>query len=154
MRKIKFAALIVVIFAADFLSKATARDCHVIYKNSGISFGFLQSGKNYPILFLNFAVAVMLLGFAIYFAERHKDSVMATGSVVMFAGSLGNFCDRLLHGAVTDWIYLPFSNLLFRGGLWLNIADFAIIAGFCYIAFMFVIPQILRTRKQIMKKQR
>lgn len=148
MRKIKFAVLIVLIFAADFLSKSAARACHGAYKNSGISFGILQSCNNLPILFLNFAVLVMLLGFVIYFEGKPKSGTMATGSAVMFAGSLGNFCDRLLHGSVTDWIYFPFSNLLFRRGLWLNIADFAIIAGFCYIVLMFVIPQILEKRKR------
>jgi len=133
MEKAKFLAAAIAVFATDFISKIAVRKSSMqIAQNSGISFGLLSSGSATAILLLNFAVALFLLFIGLVFAGKRNNTALY-GAALMFGGCLGNLCDRLLFAQVTDWIAVPFSKLLFSNGLVLNIADFAIIAGFCLI---------------------
>jgi len=133
MEKTKFSAVTIAVFAADVISKIAAKkSCIQISHNSGISFGLLSSSSVKGILFLNLAVALLLLLIGLYFAKKRNQTAVY-GTALMLGGCLGNLCDRLFFAQVTDWIAIPFSKLLFSNGLVLNIADLAIIAGFCLI---------------------
>tara|TARA_R110002072_G_scaffold92854_4_gene206288 strand:- start:2521 stop:3024 length:504 start_codon:yes stop_codon:yes gene_type:complete len=92
--------------------------------NVGISFGlFPASTLLLRIIFIVFSVAVSLyLGSWIWRAERRLRAI-ACGMII--GGALGNALDRVLHGAVAD--FLDFSGLYFP---WVfNIADAGISVG-------------------------
>lgn len=133
MKKAKFLAAATAVFTTDLISKIVVRKSSMqIAQNSGISFGLLGSGSATAILLLNFAAALFLLFIGLCFAGKRNNTALY-GTALMLGGCLGNLCDRFLFARVTDWITVPFSKLLFSNGLMLNIADFAIIAGFCLI---------------------
>lgn len=101
-----------------------------ISQNNGISFGLLKNSSSSVILLLNCFVALFLAEMGLFIGKNYGETAMY-GAALMLGGCLGNFCDRLFLGQVTDWIYVPYSKIFFSDGLMLNIADFAVIFGFC-----------------------
>lgn len=92
--------------------------------NVGISFGlFPASNLIQRIVFIAFSVAVSAyLGSWVWRSTRRLQAV-ACGMII--GGALGNALDRVLHGAVAD--FLDFSGLYFP---WVfNVADAAISVG-------------------------
>jgi len=120
-------------FAVDFISKKIVLASSMnVSQNSGISFGLLKNSSGSVILLLNCFAALFLLLIGLNFAKKSNKTAMY-GAALMFGGCAGNLCERLFSGGITDWIYIPFSTVLFNNGLMLNIADFAVIIGFCLI---------------------
>ena len=84
--------------------------------NTGVAFGFFQ-GTNW-IFSLIAAIVSVLLG--VYAKKLSQDHWLAWGLIL--GGAIGNLVDRLLFGAVTDFIRL---------GWWpsFNAADSALVIG-------------------------
>jgi signal peptidase II len=95
-------------------------------RNSGIAFGLFAGGGVLLIAFAVAALAVLLVFFA-----RHRDRPLVwlpTG--LLLGGAAGNLVDRVVEGAVTDFIDLP---------AWpaFNVADTAITVG--VLALLYVL---------------
>ena len=87
-------------------------------RNTGVAFGIFSGGGALVLAFTFLALAA-LLGYLALRPERHL-LWLPTGMLV--GGALGNLIDRVVHGAVIDFIKLP---------LWpaFNVADMSITFG-------------------------
>lgn len=103
--------------------------------NKGISFGLLNNGKAWQFMVIGagiFAVSLWLLSQFL----RAKNSFQSIYLGFILGGALGNLTDRVIHGAVVDFIdfYIKNLKILFyscRDWHWpaFNIADSAIVLG-------------------------
>jgi signal peptidase II len=87
-------------------------------RNKGVAFGFLSGGGTVVLVFTLVALAT-LLG---YFLLRPQRPWLWVPTGMLVGGAFGNLIDRLVNGAVTDFIKLP---------LWpaFNVADMSITLG-------------------------
>jgi signal peptidase II len=87
-------------------------------RNSGVAFGFFSGGGTLVLVFTLAALAA-LLG---YFLLRPTRRWLWIPTGLLLGGAIGNLIDRLVDGAVTDFIKLP---------LWpaFNVADISITLG-------------------------
>ena len=114
------------ILAQLFLPLCTVPGCDVTevlgpigfvrVENAGSAIGFAQ-GFDLWTLF----AAIGLLGVPVL-AKRSPDRPMLIGAALLASGALGNLLDRLLAGAVTDFIDIG-APIVF------NVADVALLAG-------------------------
>ena len=88
-------------------------------RNTGVAFS-LFSGGGTVVLVITLAALGLLLG---YLGRRPERPWLWVPTGLLIGGALGNLIDRLAHGAVTDFIQLPFSWPAF------NLADIAITCG-------------------------
>lgn len=70
-------------------------------------------------------VALSVLSAMVY----GKSAYTRSGIIMLWGGALGNLIDRLLYGSVMDYIPVPF----WPGGLYVNVADLAIMLGCIYL---------------------
>ena len=70
--------------------------------NSGISFNFLYA---IPSLVLTVGLGVCISG--LWFAFRSYWDEHTRLAALFFAGALSNLLDRVLYGAVVDWLPIP-----------------------------------------------
>lgn len=92
--------------------------------NRGISYGlFQQSGLGRWILVALTLAAVVVLSL---WLRRTQKSVVAYAIEVILGGAVGNLVDRVVYGAVVDFVHL-----FYAGYSWyvFNIADAAIVVG-------------------------
>jgi signal peptidase II len=87
-------------------------------RNTGVAFSLFSGGGTLVLVFTLVALAV-LLG---YFTVRPSRPWLWLPTGLLIGGALGNLIDRIVHGAVTDFVKLP---------LWpaFNVADMAITIG-------------------------
>ena len=87
-------------------------------RNTGVAFS-LFSGGGGIVLAITLAALALLVG---YLARRPDRPWLWLPTGLLIGGALGNLIDRLVHGAVTDFVKLP---------LWpaFNVADIAITFG-------------------------
>lgn len=94
-------------------------------RNTGVAFSLFQDGGTLLIVFTIVAMVALI----VYFARdpARRGAWLATG--LLLGGATGNLIDRVLDGAVTDFVDLP---------LWpaFNVADMAITFG--VVALLFV----------------
>jgi signal peptidase II len=95
--------------------------------NSGVAFGLASGGGEVLILFSLAALAVV----GYLFARDPTRSGMWVAVGLLAGGALGNLIDRVLEGAVTDYVdflaWPPF-----------NLADVAIVAGVLLLALLYL----------------
>lgn len=102
--------------------------------NSGISYGLFSANSTVSTLLL-IAMGVAITGFMGWLFWNEKSAIGRAGFVLIIAGAIGNLIDRIVHGAVIDFI----SPHAF-GYYWyvFNIADIWITLGavmLIYISF-------------------
>jgi len=85
--------------------------------NTGMAFGFLANGR---ILFLIISVLALVIGWKYYKLYYTKSPLFYWAGILFFAGTIGNFFDRLFYGRVTDFIAVGFGFIPFPV---FNIAD-------------------------------
>ena len=79
--------------------------------NTGSAFSFLSDkawGQTFFKIITVLSLAVFVLLFLYSIRERFK--VLTVSVVLIFAGTIGNFIDRLLYNGVTDFIKFDFIN--------------------------------------------
>ena len=97
-------------------------------ENSG---AFLSLGnslsKPLKVILLN-TIPLLLIIFGLGFIlTRHNLSIaLLLGLILVIGGGFGNLYDRVVHGSVTDFLYINFG--LFHTGIF-NVADFSITVG-------------------------
>lgn len=101
----------------------------VLTMNRGVAFGLF--GDSRWIVPLN-ALLGVIVALAVAWAARHGERGLAAGFLLIFAGFLGNFIDRLATGQVTDFFWV-------RGWSVFNVADCLVTVGaiLCGLALMF-----------------
>ena len=103
----------------------------VLVFNRGVSFGMLSEGPNWVAIAL--MIFAMVLSAALCVWMWHADKLLlgiALGLVV--GGAIGNVVDRILHGAVVDFV-----DFHVAGYHWpaFNVADSAITLGVVILIF-------------------
>jgi signal peptidase II len=90
--------------------------------NKGVSYGLLATHGQEILVALSLAISVLL----VVWMRKATKPLAAASFGLLIGGALGNALDRVLHGAVADFVYLhwgTFSWYIF------NVADIAIVAG-------------------------
>lgn len=101
--------------------------------NQGINFGLL-AGSSELSKWILIAVALLISGFVYYWVSKDRPGKIGLISAgLLIGGALGNVVDRLLYGAVAD--FLNMSCCGFVNPYAFNVADIAIFAGALGLAF-------------------
>ncbi len=102
----------------------------VLVYNHGISFGLFNKAPvdAQPIIFLAISISITIALLVWLFRTRSRLISIAIGLVV--GGAIGNAIDRVLHGAVIDFLdfYVTFNAAAYHWPSF-NIADSAIVGG-------------------------
>lgn len=120
----------------------------VFSRNTGVAFSFLD-GLSSPLLrhiLIGGSLVIILCIAWMLLARRGIGAGSAAGLALLLGGAIGNVTDRILHGAVTDFLevylrFLPWSP--FNPWPAFNVADSAIFVG-----AVLVVLDVLFSRKQ------
>jgi signal peptidase II len=103
-------------------------------RNPGIAFSFLADASSnfYKWLLIFGSLIIIALIAWLLVASRNATALYAAGLALLLGGATGNLTDRIVHGAVTDflevWIrFLPWK--IFNPWPVFNVADSAITVG-------------------------
>lgn len=109
-------------------------------RNPGIAFSFFADASSTTVRYLLILGSVVIIGIIAWLlvASRHLNSLSAAGLALLLAGATGNVTDRIVHGAVTDFLqvwlkFLPWH--IFNPWPTFNVADSAVTIGAILIAF-------------------
>ena len=96
--------------------------------NTGSAFGILQ-GQNSPLIFVAIIGIMVLL--IIYFTQPKPNRWLSVSIGLQIGGAIGNLCDRLYQGWVTDFLDV---------GPWpiFNVADSSIVVGLILLCWLFM----------------
>jgi signal peptidase II len=97
----------------------------VMVWNKGASFGFLNIGETWVPWLLS-AIAVVVTVALVVWLRRTDRAWLAVGLGLIIGGALGNLIDRLVYGAVADFIQLYAGRFYWPA---FNVADSAITVG-------------------------
>ena len=100
----------------------------VMVQNNGITFGILKGTIPSAVLIF---VAVVAMIFVFIWARRNKHYMLP--ATLIISGAIGNIIDRIVHGAVIDFL-----DFHLYGYHWpaFNIADSAIVIGAAILFFI------------------
>ena len=109
-------------------------------RNTGIAFSFFANYSNSVTRVVLIIGALLIIGVLAWLlvAVRDGSALNAAGLALLLGGAAGNITDRIVHGAVTDFleVSLPFIPLqIFNPWPTFNVADAAITIGAVLIAF-------------------
>lgn len=103
-------------------------------ENTGAAFSVLW-GKQ---LFLIIITGIALLALFVFLLFRRPQSKLAyTALLLLFAGGMGNFIDRVVNRYVVDFLEFLFMNFAV-----FNFADICIVAGFCLCVIAIVKSEV------------
>ncbi|MDA2922073.1 signal peptidase II [Patescibacteria group bacterium AH-259-L07] len=102
-----------------------------VFKNPYIAFSLPLSGLLFYI-FLGIILFFVVFNLITSYQERKITAVFSLSLIV--AGAVSNILDRILYGAVIDYVNMPFF-------LSFNVADAMIVAGVIVLAIPLVIPR-------------
>lgn len=135
MKKGLLGILTLLILIFDLMTKSAAVLNGSAVMNTGISFGFFKGmSPMWHMLFTAVIITCIILLFQIIEPDKYNTA----GAAMMAAGALGNLFDRIFLGYVRDWLFVPFSKQIFTEGLYMNIADAALIVGAILIFISFI----------------
>lgn len=106
----------------------------VLVWNYGVSFG-LFSGADARYFLIAFTLAVSTL--LVYWSRKAQTDLERLGLLTIFAGAVGNVIDRIVHGAVVDFLDFHFFDWHFWA---FNFADTAITIGVIMLLVDTVFP--------------
>ncbi len=120
-------------------------------RNPGIAFSFLaNSSIASRVLLIVFSLAIISFIAWLLVTARDSSTFNATGLALLLGGATGNVTDRILHGAVTDFleVSLRFIPLhIFNPWPTFNVADAAVTIGAILIIFDVLFRQPKRAKK-------
>jgi signal peptidase II len=112
----------------------------IFSRNPGIAFSFLSDSTSPVMRVALIAGSIIIIGIIAWFlvAGRHLSGLSAVGLALLLAGATGNVTDRIIHGAVTDFVqvwvrFLPWQ--LFNPWPTFNVADAAVTIGAILLLF-------------------
>ena len=98
----------------------------VLVFNTGAAFSFLAEHGGWQRWFFT-GLATVICGWLLALTWRHRDEkLLPTAFAMIIGGAVGNVYDRLVHGAVVDFLHFHYA-----GWSWpaFNLADSAITVG-------------------------
>jgi signal peptidase II len=114
-------------------------------RNPGIAFSFFADSSSMLYRWLLIVGSVIIIAVIAWLlvASRNVTTLYAAGLALLLGGATGNLTDRIIHGAVTDflevWVrFLPWR--LFNPWPVFNVADSAITIG----AFLIIVDSFFR----------
>ena len=81
------------------------------------------------------AAALLGIGIAGYIWHHTRDAATRVAAALVMAGAVGNLGDRVMNGAVTDFIFIRFFPFVF------NVADVAITVGAVLLAYRMYVEE-------------
>jgi len=99
--------------------------------NRGVSWGLFGSSSPWGLYLLSSVIALVIVFFTAYTVIEYKHGRSIFLELIVIAGALSNFVDRLWYGAVVDFV-----DVYALHWHWptFNIADACIVVGICGIA--------------------
>jgi len=94
-------------------------------RNPGTAFGIIE-GRSWPLFLASIAVFFVLI-LVLWYTEGPGSAVFQIGLGLIIGGALGNIIDRIVLGAVIDFVDLGFWPM--KSWPVFNLADLAIVAG-------------------------
>jgi signal peptidase II len=113
----------------------------IIYsKNPGIAFSFFADSSATMVRIVLIATSTIIIGVIAWLlvAGKNLSALNSAGLALLLGGAAGNITDRIVHGAVTDFIqvWLRFIPLqIFNPWPTFNVADSAVTVGAALIVF-------------------
>lgn len=121
----RFSKFMALAYCQDSYDFTSFLSCNLSF-NRGVSLSLLSSENTYANILL-FCVILCLTGFLVWFAyKRLKENKSIIAETLIIAGALGNLIDRLLYGAVVDFISVHYQAWYFPT---FNVADIAVTLG-------------------------
>lgn len=109
-------------------------------RNPGIAFSFFANSSSPAVRLLLIFGSLIIIGIIAWLlvAGRDTHALSCAGLALLLAGATGNLTDRMLHGAVTDFLevwlrFLPWH--IFHPWPTFNVADSAVTVGALLIVF-------------------
>ncbi len=96
--------------------------------NKGVSYGLLTTHMQGLLVVLSLAITVMLM----FWLAKADMAQTAASYGLLIGGAVGNALDRLLHGAVADFVHLHWGTMSWYI---FNVADIAIVAGVAVLLY-------------------
>ena len=118
---------------ADQITKRFAEDASSSVLNTGIAFGLFPDANPYIIAVSFVAIAF----FAWYLVAQARSPIAIGGILLILSGAVGNLIDRLLIGAVRDFISIGTFPIF-------NFADAYLTIG----VFVLIVDSYLEDRKK------
>lgn len=112
----------------------------VLVWNTGVSFGMFQNDGTTG-RWLLVALAIIISSVIIYLLMREKHRLPQLAYWLVLAGALGNVIDRVIYGAVIDFLDVHLNNYHWPA---FNVADSAIVVG----ALMLVVDSFTRKEQE------
>ena len=111
-------------------------------KNPGIAFSFFAGSSSPWTRFLLISGALAIIGVLAWLLVTNKSAtaLAASGIALILGGATGNVTDRILHGAVTDFLEVWLGTYRWPA---FNVADSAITVG----AIVLILDVLLTTRQ-------
>lgn len=132
------AVLVAAVTAADWLTKFWVQNrlpvdgWHTVVegwvflthrRNTGVAFSMFAGSESWVRLFLLTLAGVAGIAVCVHLIRSTRDRLLHFAAALVLAGAVGNLGDRLLNGAVTDFILVSYFPFVF------NVADVAITVG-------------------------
>lgn len=96
--------------------------------NKGVSYGLLETNFQQILVVMSIFISIVLW----IWLARANAALGAAGFGLIIGGALGNAVDRVVHGAVADFVHLHW-------GTWswyiFNVADIAIVVGVLLLVY-------------------
>ena len=100
-------------------------------KNTGAAFSFLGDTEWGQTFFFVLTLIILPVLFVVFLRLPNDIKWLKTTVIMIIAGTIGNFIDRVIFKGVTDFIYVHFfANF--------NVADIALTVGAIMLIFWFV----------------
>jgi len=148
IRVIYILVVLAVILGADQFSKALVRKQipfytaksylhnHFFIERAENTGAFLSMGdsvsKPVRIILLNVVPLLLVLGALGYVMYKtNLNNTVLVAIILMIGGGLGNIYDRIIHGSVTDFLYIDLGGVFHTGVF--NVADLCITVGISII---------------------
>jgi signal peptidase II len=112
-----------------------ANSVNLVYsRNPGIAFSFFAGQPSSVVRVVLIAGVLIIIGFVAWLlvTSRSAGALQAAGLALLLGGATGNVTDRILHGAVTDFLevwlrFMPWR--IFHPWPAFNVADSAVTIG-------------------------
>lgn len=101
--------------------------------NEGVNFGLFSNGSD-AARWVLIAIAVAIVGFVLFWVRRDPPGRMGLFAAgMLIGGAIGNVVDRLIYGAVADFLNMSCCGI--QNPFAFNLADVWIFAGAIGLAF-------------------
>lgn len=106
--------------------------------NQGVNFGLLASDAAWSQWLLAALAVAVSIGALIWAGRRKHDRLFALGAGLLAGGALGNAVDRMVYGAVADFLNVTCCGV--NNPFAFNVADIAIFLGAGLVAWRSGVP--------------